>query len=122
MSTKVVLITGCSAGGIGFTLQVPFFLYRCVIILIQSRCEEFAAQGLKVYATSRRLETMQGFKHPNIEKFALDVTSDDDVKRVIQKIEEIEGKIDVVVNNAGALCIGTQVLQNEVFVLLILNR
>lgn len=65
---------------------------------------------------------MQGFKHPNIEKFALDVTSDDDVKRVIQKIEEIEGKIDVVVNNAGALCIGTQVLQNEVFVLLILNR
>ncbi|KAK0500590.1 oxidoreductase [Armillaria luteobubalina] len=65
MSTnRVVLVTGCSTGGIGFAL-----------------CEQFAQQGCKVYATSRSVETMQGFKDPNIEVLALDVTNDDDVEQ-----------------------------------------
>ncbi|KAG2360003.1 hypothetical protein BDR07DRAFT_1290890 [Suillus spraguei] len=88
MSQKVVLVTGCSKGGIGFHL-----------------CERFAEQGCTVYATSRRLETMDGFKH-SVEKRAMDVTSDDDVKRVVQSILEEQGKIDIVVNNAGAIAIG----------------
>ncbi|KAG2079307.1 NAD(P)-binding protein [Suillus decipiens] len=88
MSQKVVLVTGCSKGGIGFHL-----------------CERFAEQGCTVYATSRRLETMDGFKHP-VEKRAMDVTSDDDVKLVVQSILEEQGKIDIVVNNAGAIAIG----------------
>jgi NAD(P)-dependent dehydrogenase (short-subunit alcohol dehydrogenase family) len=88
MSGKVVLITGCSKGGIGFYL-----------------CEHFAEQGCTVYATSRRLETMDGFKHP-VEKRVMDVTSDDDVKLVVNSILEEQGKIDIVVNNAGAIAIG----------------
>jgi NAD(P)-dependent dehydrogenase (short-subunit alcohol dehydrogenase family) len=88
MSPKVVLVTGCSKGGIGFHL-----------------CERFAEQGCTVYATSRRLETMDGFKHP-MEKRAMDVTSDDDVKLVVQSILEEQGKIDIVVNNAGVIAIG----------------
>ncbi|KAG1754373.1 hypothetical protein EDB19DRAFT_1902523 [Suillus lakei] len=76
MPRKVVLVTGCSKGGIGFYL-----------------CEHFAEQGCTVYATSRRLETMDGFKHL-VEKRAMDVTGDDD------------GKIDILVNNAGAIAIG----------------
>ncbi|KAG2055183.1 NAD(P)-binding protein [Suillus hirtellus] len=88
MSRKVVLVTGCSKGGIGFHL-----------------CEHFAEQGCTVYATSRRLETMDGFKH-SVEKRAMDVTSDEDVKLVVQSILEEQGKIDIVVNNAGALAIG----------------
>ncbi|KAF8129330.1 hypothetical protein EV363DRAFT_1338694 [Boletus edulis] len=66
---KVVLITGCSAGGIGFAL-----------------CEEFAARGCIVYATSRRLETMEGFQSPNIRKHTLDVTNGDDIERTVQTI------------------------------------
>ncbi|KAG2364409.1 hypothetical protein BDR07DRAFT_1401623 [Suillus spraguei] len=85
MSRKVVLVTGCSKGGIGFHL-----------------CERFAEQGCTVYATSRRLETMDGFNHP-VEKRVLDVTNDDDVKLVVQSILEEQGKIDIVVNNAGIL-------------------
>ncbi|KAG1765764.1 hypothetical protein EDD22DRAFT_391475 [Suillus occidentalis] len=88
MSRKVVLVTGCSKGGIGFHL-----------------CERFAEQGCTVYATSRRLETMDDLKHPVIKR-VMDVTSDDDVKLVVQSILEEQGKIDIVVNNAGAIAIG----------------
>ncbi|KAG1798310.1 hypothetical protein EV424DRAFT_1473803 [Suillus variegatus] len=88
MSREVVLVTGCSKGGIGFHL-----------------CERFAKQGCIVYATSRRLETVDDFKH-SVEKRVMDVTSDDDVKLVVQSILEEQGKIDIVVNNAGVLAIG----------------
>lgn len=44
---------------------------------------------------------MAGFSHPRIEKLPLDVTSDEDVKRVVEHIVGKEGKIDIVVNNAG---------------------
>ncbi|KIM64547.1 hypothetical protein SCLCIDRAFT_15171 [Scleroderma citrinum Foug A] len=86
---KVVLITGCTAGGIGFHL-----------------CEQFAERGCIVYATSRRLESMEGFKHEKIHTMVMDVTKDDDVQTVVQKVLADQGKIDIVVNNAGALAIG----------------
>ncbi|KAK0198935.1 oxidoreductase [Armillaria mellea] len=87
MSAKrVVLVTGCSTGGIGFAL-----------------CEQFAQQGCKVYATSRSVETIQGFKDPNIEVLALDVTSDDNVE---------QGRVDVVVNNAATPAIGPLIDQS----------
>jgi len=70
------------------------------------RCEQFAERGCTVYATSRRLESMQGFKHENIRTMVMDVTKDDDVQTVVQKVLADEGKIDIVVNNAGALAIG----------------
>ncbi|KAI0668748.1 oxidoreductase [Trametes maxima] len=87
-SQKVVLITGCSRGGIGFAL-----------------CEEYAAQGCKVYATARRLEAMEGFKHP-VELLKLDVTNDENIREVVKTIVDKEGRIDVLVNNAGVLCTG----------------
>ncbi len=51
---------------------------------------------------------MQGFKDPNIEILALDVTSDDDVQQVIQHVANTEGRVDIVVNNAATPAIGTQ--------------
>jgi len=41
-----------------------------------------------------------------IERMRLDVTSDDDVNKVIQEIVAKEGRIDIVVNNAGRIAIG----------------
>ncbi|KAI0684751.1 oxidoreductase [Cytidiella melzeri] len=87
--TKVVLITGCSKGGIGYALA-----------------NEYASQGCKVYATARRLESMATFQHPNIEKVTLDVLSDEQAKAVVHSIIDKEGKIDVLVNNAGVNCAG----------------
>jgi NAD(P)-dependent dehydrogenase (short-subunit alcohol dehydrogenase family) len=44
---------------------------------------------------------MDGFKNSSIEKLALDVTNDEDVERVVKFIIHAEGRIDIVVNNAG---------------------
>ncbi|KAI0040808.1 NAD(P)-binding protein, partial [Auriscalpium vulgare] len=84
MADKVVLVTGCSEGGIGYHLA-----------------QTFAANGCKVYATARNVEKMSGLKVSNIELLALDVKSDASVKEVIDTIIEKEGRIDIVVNNAG---------------------
>ncbi|EKM61690.1 uncharacterized protein PHACADRAFT_112538 [Phanerochaete carnosa HHB-10118-sp] len=86
---KAIIVTGCSKGGIGFAL-----------------CEEYARRGCKVYATARRPEALEGFSQPGIEKLALDVTSDENVQSVIRTVIEKEGRIDMVVNNAGANCPG----------------
>ncbi|KAI0652438.1 NAD-P-binding protein [Trametes meyenii] len=83
-SKTVVLITGCSKGGIGFSL-----------------CEEFASKGCIVYATARRLDAMEGFTHDNIHTLPLDVTHDANVKDVVKTVIEQEGQIDILVNNAG---------------------
>ena len=42
-----------------------------------------------------------------MEKLQLDVTSDENVQRVLDLIVEREGKVDVVVNNAGMIAPGT---------------
>ena len=73
------------------------------------RCEEFARQGCKVYATSRRTETIADFSNESIEKLALDVTSDESVHNALNFILEREGRIDVVVNNAGVTAPGNLV-------------
>lgn len=70
------------------------------------RCEEFAERGCIVYATARKLASMEAFTHERIRKLTLDVTSDDDVQDVIDKIVAAEGHIDIVVNNAGVICVG----------------
>ncbi|KAK7686718.1 hypothetical protein QCA50_010318 [Cerrena zonata] len=84
-SNKVVLVTGCSEGGIGFAL-----------------CEAYAAQGCVVYATARRLESMQKLSDSNIHTLKLDVLLDADVEDVVSSIVNREGRIDILVNNAGA--------------------
>ncbi|KAG5644599.1 hypothetical protein DXG03_008077 [Asterophora parasitica] len=87
--SPVVLVTGCSTGGIGFAL-----------------CNEFARQGCKVYATSRRVDTIGDFAYPSVEKLALDVNSDEAVESVVQRIAAVEGRIDIAVNNAGFMSAG----------------
>lgn len=90
-----------------FNCECPDSDAASALVLIFDRCEEFAARGCKVYATSRRVETMQGFKHPNIALLALDVNNDEDVRSTIAHILGEEGRIDILVNNAGITAIGT---------------
>ena len=71
------------------------------------RAREFARQGCIVYATSRRVETITDFEDPGIHKLALDVTSDENIKNVVREVIDKEGKLDIVVNNAGIICPGS---------------
>ncbi|POY74386.1 hypothetical protein BMF94_2580 [Rhodotorula taiwanensis] len=81
---KVVLVTGSSAGGIGYAL-----------------CEEFAARGCIVYASARRLASLETLSL-GINRLELDVGSLESCTAAVQRIIKEQGRIDVLVNNAGA--------------------
>lgn len=87
MSTKSVLITGCSAGGIGHALVLSF----------QQR-------GFHVFATARSIQKMQDLTAlPNVHLLSLDVTSPSSIHTAKKEVEaQTGGKLDVLVNNAGA--------------------
>ncbi|KAK2461589.1 hypothetical protein APHAL10511_006052 [Amanita phalloides] len=88
--SPIVLITGCTRGGIGHAM-----------------CEAFAARGCTVIATSRNASTIGGFRdETNIRKLALDITKDEQVQKVVQHVVEQEGRIDILVNNAGLISPG----------------
>lgn len=77
---KIALVTGASSG-IG-----------------QATAERLARAGYKVYGTSRR-GGHAGAR--SFEMLALDVTSDESVEAAVQKLIQLEGRLDLLVNNAG---------------------
>jgi NAD(P)-dependent dehydrogenase (short-subunit alcohol dehydrogenase family) len=94
MKKKVVLITGTNSG-FGW--------------LAANSC---AAQGHKVYATIRDAKGRNAAKAKilaqveNIEVLEVDVTNGESVTDAIATVIEKEGKIDVLVNNAGLYATG----------------
>lgn len=78
-----VLITGCSSG-IG-----------------AATASDLAAHGYTVYATARRPETLQALADQGCRVLALDVTDEDSMAAAVAEVEEREGSVGVLVNNAG---------------------
>jgi 1-acylglycerone phosphate reductase len=87
MSPKSVLITGCSAGGIGHALIISF----------QKR-------GFTVFATARSVKKMQDLASlANVHLISLDVTLVPSIDAAVTEVfAKTNGKLDVLVNNAGA--------------------
>jgi NAD(P)-dependent dehydrogenase (short-subunit alcohol dehydrogenase family) len=81
MQIKTALVTGASSG-IG-----------------QATAERLAKAGYKVYGTSRRGAAGHGQR--SFEMLPLDVTNDESVEAVVREVMRLEGRIDVLVNNAG---------------------
>jgi len=80
---KTVLITGCSSG-IG-----------------RATAHAFNDEGWTVYATARNPADVQTLGEAGCELATLDVTEQDDVDRVVDRILDEEGAFDCLVNNAG---------------------
>ena len=83
---KVVLVTGCAKGGIGYEY-----------------CKAFAEQNCHVFASdiSQRMHDMLDLSSDNIETPELDVASDESVATVVNNMISKCGRIDILINNAG---------------------
>ena len=80
---KVILITGASSG-IGY-----------------DAAETLAKQGHRVYAAARRLERMEPLKSLGVQVIRMDVTDEESMQEGVRTVIQSEGRIDVLVNNAG---------------------
>jgi NADP-dependent 3-hydroxy acid dehydrogenase YdfG len=81
--SKTVLITGCSSG-IG-----------------EATARRMAAGSWTVYATARRLESIEHLKDAGCRTLALDVTDEASMRAAVDEVQRAEGAVGVLVNNAG---------------------
>ncbi len=81
--SNAVLITGCSSG-IG-----------------RATAELMASRGHRVYATARKLEAIADLADRGCRTLALDVTDEQSMSSAVATVEEAEGAVGVLVNNAG---------------------
>jgi NAD(P)-dependent dehydrogenase (short-subunit alcohol dehydrogenase family) len=82
-TTKVALVTGASSG-IG-----------------EATARQLAAAGFTVYAAARRTERMHKLTAAGIHPIAMDVTDDASMQASVKALLTEQGRIDVLVNNAG---------------------
>jgi NAD(P)-dependent dehydrogenase (short-subunit alcohol dehydrogenase family) len=81
--SKAVLITGCSTG-IG-----------------RATAEHLAGRGMTVYATARRTESIEDLGRLGCRTLALDVTDEESMRTAVAAVEQAEGAVGALVNNAG---------------------
>ena len=82
-SKKVVLITGASSG------------------FGKETAARLIAEGHTVYPAARRLSEMDDLRAKGGHPLRMDVTSDEDVANGVAQIIAEQGRIDVLINNAG---------------------
>lgn len=80
---KIILITGASSG-IGYDAAATL-----------------AQQGHRVYAAARRTALMEPLKAFGVHILKMDVTDEASMREGVRAVVQSEGRIDVLVNNAG---------------------
>jgi NAD(P)-dependent dehydrogenase (short-subunit alcohol dehydrogenase family) len=80
---KVALVTGASSG-----------IGKAIVGRLLS-------DGFTVYGAARRVDHMQDIRAQGAKVLALDLTDEDSLQAAVAKLLEAEGRIDVLINNAG---------------------
>jgi NAD(P)-dependent dehydrogenase (short-subunit alcohol dehydrogenase family) len=81
--SKAVLITGCSSG-IG-----------------HATAARLAENGWTVYATARNADKLSELAEKGCKTLSLDVEDEDSMKAAVAEVEQAEGAVGVLINNAG---------------------
>ena len=81
--SKAVLISGCSSG-IGHATAL-----------------RLARGGWTVYASARRPESIADLAQAGCRTLALDVTDEDSMRTAVEQVEQEQGAVGVLINNAG---------------------
>lgn len=81
--SKVALVTGASSG-----------IGESAALFLQNA-------GFKVYGAARRKDKMKSLEEKGVHTLSLDITKEDSIVNCVNSILNKEGKIDVLVNNAG---------------------
>ncbi len=81
--SKAVLITGCSSG-IG-----------------RASALRLAQKGWTVYASARRPESIADLADAGCRTLTLDVTDDESMRAAVAQVEQEQGAVGVLINNAG---------------------
>ena len=83
-TARAVLITGCSTG-IG-----------------RATAERLAKRdGWTVYATARKPESIEDLRQSGCKTLALDVTDEQSMRAAVEQVEQAEGAVWALINNAG---------------------
>jgi short-subunit dehydrogenase len=86
---KVILVTGASSG------------------MGKKTAAQLIDEGHKVYVVARRIEKMQDLIEQGAVGLKMDITKEEDIQAVVDKIAAEEGRLDVLVNNAGYAIYGS---------------
>jgi NAD(P)-dependent dehydrogenase (short-subunit alcohol dehydrogenase family) len=81
--SKAVLVTGCPTG-IG-----------------RATAEHLAQRGWNVYASARHLDSIQPLAASGCKLLELDVCDEQSMRSAVQQVEQAEGAVGVLINNAG---------------------
>lgn len=80
---KIALVTGASSG------------------MGKAFARALLAEGMTVYTAARRLELMEDLASLGAITLKMDITKEDEVRAAVQRIEQEQGGLDLLVNNAG---------------------
>lgn len=90
VSGKTILITG-GAGGLGFAMTEVLLKNKANVVMLDVASD----------AGNKKLEELKRAGYDTVSFMQIDVTKEEDWKRVVDASVERYGRIDVLVNNAG---------------------